>query len=112
MTALRQRMIEDMKLAGLSALTQDLYVRAVRRLAKHFRRAPDQLSEEEVRSYLLGLRDRGVARGTFKTQHYGLQFFYRQTLSRDWPLFSKKRFASRGRSGCRWLFPTRKLALC
>ena len=63
-------MIEDMTLAGLAAGTQKIYVRAVRRLAAHYRRSPDQLSEEEVRGYLLGLRQRGVARGTFKTGQY------------------------------------------
>ena len=90
MTPLRQRMIEDMTLAGLARSTQDLYVRAVRGLAGHYRRSPDQLSEEEVRRYLLERRDAGAARGTFKVQHYGIQFLYRQTLDRDWPLFSKK----------------------
>jgi hypothetical protein len=38
----------------------------VRRLAVHYRRSPDQLSEEEVRSYLLEVRKQGAARGTFK----------------------------------------------
>lgn len=90
MSALRMRMIEDMKLAGLARGTQAVYVTAVRGLADHYRRAPDELSEEQVRGYLLSLRERGVARGTFKTHHYGIQFLYRQTLNRDWPLFSKK----------------------
>jgi hypothetical protein len=31
-----------------------------------------------------GLCERGVARGTFKTNHYGIEFFYRNTLDRDW----------------------------
>jgi hypothetical protein len=65
MTPLRNRMIEDMRLAGLADTTQKVYVQAVRNLAKHYRRSPDQLSEEEVRRYLLDVRDRGVARGTF-----------------------------------------------
>ena len=67
MSPLRARMIEDMTLAGLAVGTQKLYAQAVHRLAAHYRRSPDQLSEEEVRGYLLGLRQRGVARGTFKT---------------------------------------------
>ena len=55
MTPLRERMIEDMTLAGLAAGTQAVYIQAVRRLAAHYRRSPDQLSEEEVRRYLLDL---------------------------------------------------------
>src|SRR3954447_14523473 len=87
MTPLRKRMIDDITLAGLAPRTQDVYIQAVRGLAGHYRRSPDQISEEEVRRYLLDLRDRGAARGTFKTAHYGLQFLYRQTLDRAWPLF-------------------------
>jgi hypothetical protein len=108
LSPLRLRMIEDMKLAGLAASTQEAYVDAVYRLAAHYRRSPDQLSEEEVRQYLLALCEQGAARGTFKLYHYGIQFLYRQTLAVDWPLFSKKSFGRRGRSGCRRSCPTRK----
>ena len=66
MSPLRARMIEDMSLAGLAGGTQKIYAQAVYRLTAHYRRAPDQLSEDEVRRYLLDLRERGVARGTFK----------------------------------------------
>jgi hypothetical protein len=62
MTPLRRRMIEDMSLAGLATRSQAIYVKSVRRLAAHYRRSPDELSEEEVRSYLVKLRDRGAAR--------------------------------------------------
>ena len=50
MSPLRMRMIEDMKLAGLSPGTQATYIDAVRKLAAYYRRSPDQLSEEEVRA--------------------------------------------------------------
>ena len=80
MSALRTRMIDDMNLAGLAKGTQQMYVSAVRRLAAQYRRAPDQLTEEEMRSYLLQLRQRGAARGTFKTSQYGLRFFFHHTL--------------------------------
>ena len=91
MKPLRLQMTEEMTLAGLAPGTQDVYIDAVRRLAAHHRRSPDELSEEEVRTYLLGLRDRGVAQGTFKTNHGAIQFLYRRTLDRDWPLFGKKK---------------------
>lgn len=90
MTPLRQRMIEDMVLAGLSRGTQEAYLYGVRGLAARHRRSPDQLTEEEVRSYLLEMRERGVARGTFKTSHYGIRFLYKHTLEPDWALFGKK----------------------
>jgi hypothetical protein len=91
MSPLRVRMIEDMTLAGLAEGTQKIYIQAVRRLAAHYRRSPDQLSEQEVRGYLLGLRQRGVARGTFKTGQYGLRFLFHRTLDRAWGLFGEKK---------------------
>src|SRR6266576_173670 len=112
MSPLRVRMIEDMKLAGLAASTQAVYIDAVRKLAARYRRSPDELTEEEVRAYLVGLRERGIARGTFKSNHYGIQFLYRHTLDRDWPLFSKKRFARRDRSACRSRSRTSRSAVC
>src|SRR5215472_5918453 len=90
MSVLRMRMIEDMKLAGLSAKTQEVYLQAVIALVKHYgNRSPDRLTEEEVRRYLLEVRERN-ARGTFKARHYGIQFFYRNTLGKDWALFKKR----------------------
>lgn len=99
MTPLRKRMIEDMTLAGFVPRTQDVYIQAVRRLAAHYMRSPDLLSEAEVRAYLLHLRDeRGIARGTFKTNHGGIRFLFHRTLERDWPLFSQKNASARRRN--------------
>src|SRR5262249_58209865 len=104
MSALRTRMIEDMQLAGLSAKTQEVYLQAVTALVKHYgNRSPDQLTEEEVRRYLLEVRERN-ARGTFKACQYGIQFFYRNTLGKDWALF-KKRSGCPSRGVCRRRFP-------
>jgi hypothetical protein len=101
MTPLRSRMIEDMTLAGLAPRTQEVYLQAVRRLAAHYKRSPDLLSEEDVRAYLLHLRDqRGVARGTFKTNHGGIRFLFHRTLDRDWPLLLKKESARPRSSVC------------
>jgi hypothetical protein len=91
MSPLRTRMIEDMILAGLAAGAQQLYVQAVCQLAAHDRRSPDQLSEEEVRAYRLGLRQNGAACGTFKISQYGLRFLYHHTLGRGWGLFGEKK---------------------
>ena len=94
MSPLRARMIEDMSLAGLATGTQKIYVQAVRRLAAHYRRSPDLLSEEEVRGYLLGLRQRGVARGTC-SRPAGSAFAFSITIpSSAWGLFGEKRIAS------------------
>ena len=70
---LRQRMLEDMRLAGLAETTQERYVRAVRRLVKTFMRPPDEIAEEEIRRYVLDLRDRRrCAEGTLRANGCGI----------------------------------------
>lgn len=65
MTPLRQRMIEDMQLRGLSPHTQRAYLQAIQHLALHYRKPPDQISDEELRQYFLYLRnEKRVARST------------------------------------------------
>lgn len=105
MTALRENMIADMKAAGFSASTKEVYLQGVRGLAVYYWRSPDRLSEAEVRSYLLHLRDeRGVARGTYAPHHAGIQFLYTHTLDRNWSLFSKKESARPSADAC-LMFP-------
>lgn len=87
MTALRQRMIEDMQLRGLSPRTQDMYARAVTQLATHYDKSPDQITEEELRQYLLYLQnEKAVATSTLSIALCGIKFFYEHTLRREWVL--------------------------
>jgi hypothetical protein len=89
MTVLRQKMIDAkrMQLRGLSERTQETYVRVVRQLAEYYHKPPDQLSEAELRQYLLYLKnDKKAARSTCTQTLCGLKFFYQQTLHRHWPI--------------------------
>lgn len=54
---LRQQLIEDLQLYGLSRRTQEMYVAAVKQLAGYYRKSPDQVSEEELRVYFLYLKN-------------------------------------------------------
>ena len=91
MSDLRNRMIQDLKLAGLGESTKRQYVRAVRQLAAYYMLPPDQLDELDVQNYILYVRDNlGVARGTFDRMLAGLKFFYVNTLGCEWALFTKK----------------------
>ncbi len=111
MSELRDRMIRDMRLAGLAEGTQKLYVWAVRSLAGYYMVSPDVLREAEVEDYILYVRDElGVAKGTFEPMVAGLKFFFVHTLDRDWPLFLKKKSASPSRSGCPMSVATRTAA--
>ena len=85
MTPLRQRMIDDMQLRGLSARTQEAYVTAVRQLAQHYRRSPDRITEEELRQYFLYLaNEKKVARATATITLCAVRFLYEQSLHRPW----------------------------
>jgi len=88
MTELRRRMMEDLALAGYSPKTQRSYLDAVRKLAKHYMRSPDQLSEEEVRQFFLYLiNKRKAAKSTVTIYLCGIKFFFEKTLGRLWPVF-------------------------
>ena len=81
MTALRERMIEDLGLHGLSNQTQKLYVAAVQRLATYYHKSPDQITEEELREYFLHLSNvQQVSASTLTVALCGIRFFYEQTL--------------------------------
>lgn len=84
-TPLRDQLRQDLQLAGLSERTQEAYVRAVRQLADHFHQPPDQLSETQLREYFLHLKnDKQLAPGSLRIAFYGIRFFYRSTVPRDW----------------------------
>ena len=101
MSELKDRMVQDLKLAALKDGTAQAYLRAVHQLAAYYMTPPDQITERQVQDYILYVRDDlGVAKGTFEPMFAGLKFFYRNTLGRNWPLFSKKKFADHVRSGC------------
>lgn len=87
MTHLRQRMIEDMQLRGLSERTQEIYVHAVKQLAAYYQKPPDEISEQELRQYFLYLKNvKGMASSTRAVAMHGIKFLYRYTLQRPWPL--------------------------
>ena len=88
MNALRQKMIEDMQLHGFAERTQEAYLLAVRQLAKHYRKSPDQIEEEELRQYFLYLKnEKQAAPATCTIALCGIKFFFQQTLGREWKTF-------------------------
>lgn len=89
MTVLRKRMIEDMQLRGFSERTQEAYVRAVRQLAEHYHKSPDQINEEELRKYFLHNKNiRKWSRTASTISLCGIKFFFTHTLKKDWTTFN------------------------
>lgn len=88
MNPLRQRMLHDMQLRGLAPKTQESYLRAVRQLAVYYGKSPDQISEEELRSYFLYLKnEKKASRSACTVALCGIKFFYEHTLQRQWRTF-------------------------
>jgi integrase/recombinase XerD len=91
-TALRQRMHQDLQLAGLSERTIEAYLRSVRSLAEHYGTPPDRLTEPQVRDYLLHLKnDRKLASASLIVAFCGIKFFYSHTAPRNWPTLQRLR---------------------
>jgi site-specific recombinase XerD len=81
-------MIECLQLRGLAERTQEAYTRAVRQLAAHYHKSPDQISEAELRQYFLYLKNvKHYSRPTMTIAICGIRFFYEQTLNRKWAIF-------------------------
>jgi len=87
MTALRERMIQDLQLHGMKEKTQALYVRAVQGLAEYHHKPPDQITEEEVRQYFLYLKNtKRHAPSTLRVEYCGIRFLFEYTLQKRWAI--------------------------
>lgn len=95
MTPLRQQMIEAMRQRGYSHRTHDSYLAAVRDLARHYQRAPDQISLDEVQAFFRYLAlERQLSGASCRLYLHGVRFFYLHVLKRpsfDVPIVIPKR---------------------
>jgi len=83
MGALRTKMIDEMRLRNFSPRTEQSYVSAMVGLVKHYRQSPDQLTQEQIRTYLLHLKERGLSPSSRNVAISGMKFFYHQILGWD-----------------------------
>ncbi len=85
MTALRQRMLEDMQIRNLSPHTQRAYLENVARFARHFHRSPAALGPEEIRTDQVHLTcERKLAPSSIEIAVCALRFLYKATLKHPW----------------------------
>jgi len=88
MSPLRQRMLDALVLRGMALRTQEAYIDAVARLARHYRRSPDTLTAEEVQHYLLHLlRERHLSRSSVNQYGCAYRFLYGTVLALDGEAF-------------------------
>ncbi len=89
MTTLRMRMDNDLLVRGMAERTRESYLAAVTRLARHYHRAPDELSPQEVQAYLVHmLREEHLAWSTCSIAVHAFRFLYHTTLGRPAPAFT------------------------
>ena len=87
MGAFRDAMCEAMALRGFAPKTRSIYLSWTRRLVQFCREAPDRISPEQVRGYLLHLtQERRLAFSTYNQALHALRFFFTEVLRREWQL--------------------------
>jgi integrase/recombinase XerD len=85
MSPLRRRMIDDMQIRNLTPNTQRVYVAQVARFACYFRKSPERLGPDEIRTYLIHLtQERRLAASSIIVAVSALRFFFTVTLKRPW----------------------------
>lgn len=92
LSPLAQKMLSDLQLAGLGERTQESYLRSVRKFAQWLAQAPDQATENDLRRYLLHIKnDQQWEGNSLRVAYAGIKFFYTHTCMRDWSTLQKLR---------------------
>jgi integrase/recombinase XerD len=81
-SALRERMIEDMIVRGIGEKTRHDYVRHVRMFSAFIGRPPDTTTAEEVRRFQLHQTETGVGAPSINSSVSALRFLFTVTLDR------------------------------
>ena len=89
-SSVKQQVIEDLQLAGVSPTTQKIYLRLIVQFVNRTRIRPQDATEEQVAQYLYGLIQMGQCKGTVRPARRALQFVFENTLGRQWRLFKKE----------------------
>jgi integrase/recombinase XerD len=84
MDALREQMMKDLQLRGITPRTRKNYLREVGIMADYFDKPLEELGEKEVKDYLVHmLETRKLSRGTYRCYVAGIKFLYKTTLNRE-----------------------------
>jgi site-specific recombinase XerD len=81
-------MLDALQVRGMAVRTQQAYIDAVARLARHYARSPESVSADEVQAYLLHLRrERQLSCSTLNQYGCAFRFLYGTVLGRDGAAF-------------------------
>lgn len=75
MSKLREQMLVDLQLKGITQGVQKKYLREMSNFAKYFGKSPEELGEKKVNQYLVYLlKERKLSRGTYRNYANPLGF--------------------------------------
>jgi integrase/recombinase XerD len=84
-TPLGKRMLEDMQRRNFAMRTQETYLQQVSLFVRHFKKSPESLGPEDIRTYQLYLiKEKELAISSLVIATAALRFFYTVTLDRTW----------------------------
>src|SRR3984957_9385361 len=87
MTPLRQRMTEDMQVRNLALNTQESYLQQVTQFAGFFKKSPELLGPEDIRTYQVYLtNEKKLATSSILIAVSALRFLYKVTLKKTWAI--------------------------
>jgi len=79
-----KRMKEDMELRGFTEQTKEAYTRRVLDFFKHAQKKPEDISRDDIRSYILFLKDdKKLSAGTINAIISAIKFFFSITLDKE-----------------------------
>ena len=80
-------MLEELQRRNYAKTTVQYYLKAVERFAQHFKRPPDRLNQDDLRTYQAYLlRERKLEPLTVKLHVSAIRFFFVKTLRRPYGL--------------------------
>ena len=79
-TLLRQKMIDQMRIAGLAKSTRTTYIGEIEHLAKHYKASPTDLDADQLRAWILSGIERDLKPATTNVTVAALKFLYVDTL--------------------------------
>ena len=83
MTPLRQQVIDEIRLRGYSARTEETYIHSLKQLALFFNKSPELLSNTELEAYFRHINlVQGLARSSILVKLNALNFLFRYVLNR------------------------------
>jgi len=80
-----QKLYDELRLRGKSPRTIECYTQHLTRLEKFYHKKPDLINENEMREYLLYMKDvKKYSEAFFKQALSAFRYFYEKTLHRKW----------------------------